>query len=367
LKNVLFITHENLSKTAVSKAMFEDVAHVVKNDGITVSILSAGDQNSSFKLDDVNYYTFKRSSYGDVSISAFLSLVSAFFIFLKLLFKNDVFLFRSYPSMMMFGWVVWLFGKKSIFDTRGLFFDELFDSGKISNQRLKRIFYMLENMLLRVSHKVISVTDAQAEHYISRVSSTKSKSIVIPNGAPRCEIIKSKTESDILQLVYVGSLVKWHSPELVRDVCLELKLHGISFHLTVLTRDLDTAVEVFSALDTSVSIETHDYRNKPIRFHYGFCFISGGVSKEVCFPVKYLEYIQSGTKVISSSNVKVTHHLTTSLNLGVSVDITNHLDTVVAEILDEIHSNKNNIVSLPEELTFESQSNAVKNIITSFK
>lgn len=363
MKSILFLTHENLKKTAVSKAMFEDLAHVLKLEGHRVSILSADKKKKRFIKDNISYYTFKRTSYEEVSISAFFSFLGSYSLFLKLLFKYEIFYFRSYPSMIMFGWLTWILGKKNIFDTRGLFFDELYDSGKITNNRLKKIMIIFEKWLLKMSHKIIAVTESQANHYQSMLSSISTKLEVVPNGAPVRKVDTSIFDSEKLELLYVGSLVKWHSPELVLNLCLELKKRGVDLKLTVLTRDENKAKKIFMKLGEYVEIREHDYRNYPIRFHYGFCLISGGISKKVCFPVKFLEYIQSGTKVVSSSNVDVTVKLTNSFDLGICLDLSDDITQMADKFMDFDKEHRKRIVNLPDHLTFEAQSNIVKELV----
>jgi glycosyltransferase involved in cell wall biosynthesis len=365
LKTILFLTHENLKKTAVSKAMFEDIAHVLQLEGYKVSIFSAGEKKNIYVKDNVCYFTFKRSSYEKVNFSAFFSILASYIMFIKLLLKCEIFYFRSYPTMILFSWLPRLLGKKNIFDTRGLFFDELYDSGKISNYKFKKIMVLIERLLLRLSHKVITVTESQAKYYLSILPSISHKLVTVPNGAPIKKVDTSMFDSKRLELVYVGSLVKWHTPELVLNFCLELKRREVDLRLTVLTRDLSKAEKHFLELGKDVNIYEHDYRNKPIRFHYGFCFISGGLSKDVCFPVKFLEYIQSGTKVVSSSNVDVTKKLTYSHNLGVCVDLSESVSEMVDRFLEYDYEKRQRIVSLPSHLTFEAQCDMIKKIVSS--
>jgi glycosyltransferase involved in cell wall biosynthesis len=363
MKKIVFLTHENLEKTPVSKAMFEDIVVNLSSDDMEFTIFSAAEEKDINEKGKIKHYHFKRSSYGKISLSALFSLLASYIMFLRILFKNDIFLYRSYPTMMMFGWISWLFGKKNIFDTRGLFFEELFDSGKLQNKTIQVFFKFVEKILLRLSHKIIVVTQGQAEYYINMVPKVQSTIFVNPNGAPKKEIIESKINSDRLELVYVGSLVKWHSPELVHDVCKSLSKLGVDYHLTVFTKDLEKAHEVFDQLNDRVMIKTHNYRNTPICFHYGFCFITGGVSKDICFPVKFLEYVQSGTKVIGSSNVRVVKELITQFDLGISVDLNLPPDEIAHLIINDSLLNKNKITDLPEQYTFEQQSLNIKNIL----
>lgn len=363
MKRVIFLTHENLEKTPVSKAMFEDVAFDLSTSDIEITIFSAAEESNEKQVDGIKYYFFKRTSYGEISFSALFSLINSYTTFFKAISKNDIFFYRSYPTMILFGWISWLFGKKNVFDTRGLFFEELFDSGKLNSKMLRLFFKQLEKVLLCISHKVIAVTQGQADYYVSILPKCRDSILVNPNGAPRKEIIESKINSKKLELVYVGSLVKWHSPGLVLDVCKSLIKLDVDFHLTVFTKDLEKADQTFGELEDMVTIKTHNYRNQPICFHYGFCFITGGISKDVCFPVKFLEYVQSGTKVLGSSNVDVVNNLIEEFDLGLSINLELSPDRIASMIISDSVINKNRTCSLPSAYSFEQQSKNIKKML----
>ncbi|AHI30132.1 glycosyltransferase [Marinobacter similis] len=232
MKNVAFVTHENIEKTPVCKAMFVDVGRSLRNEGFNVTILSASDGVASAPEVDsagVNYEYFIRRSYGKFSFSALRSMLGAYGKFISLVRASDIVFFRSYPTILFFGFIAKIFGKKVIFDTRGLFFEELIDSGKVRSQYLIKPLWVLEKYLLLISNVVICVTDSQKDYYLNVLRGAGSKMVVIPNCAPVNSIIEDKSKSSKLELVYVGSLVKWHSPQLVKEICLELGRIGTPY------------------------------------------------------------------------------------------------------------------------------------------
>ena len=79
----------------------------------------------------------------------------------------------------------------------------------------------IHNKFLEICKKGIPIILVSTE--LEEIMSLSDRIVVIPNGAPRRSVIESYIESDKLELVYVGSLAKWHSPGLVRDVCRSLE------------------------------------------------------------------------------------------------------------------------------------------------
>lgn len=361
-RKVLFCTHECLDRTPVSRAMFEGVALGLRSYGMNVSIVSALENKTvgraAEELEGVNYEYFSRNSYGEISLLDIFRYFGAFFLMVKLILSNQILIVRSYP-MMLFGCVAKLAFRKVIFDTRGLFFEELFDSGKLVRSRtLVRVFYYAERLFLFCADSVVCVTEPQRDFYLDRYPYSKDKFKVIPNCAVKSKVVEDKSGGDIISLVYLGSLVKWHSPSLVRSVCDELVKLGQPFTLDVITKDKDKADVYFSGLGKFVSIFEHPYRNKPIRYDYGFSLISGGVSKTVCFPVKFMEYIQSGTKVVSSSNVTVCREFICKYGFGINVDAEASPREIALSLVKHHNCLGAGKVVLPVEYEFESQVSA---------
>lgn len=362
------MTHEDIEKTPVCKAMFVDVASALKQEGLDVTIFSASDNfvdDQKSYNDGIDYKFFKRRSYGKISFSALISLLGACGQFLSIIRNHDIIFFRSYPTILFFGFFAKLLGKKIIFDTRGLFFEELLDSGKLNAKYALPFLRFLEKRLLLLSSVVICVTESQKEYYLSLLGTRKTRMVVIHNCAPLAPIVEDRTKSSNLELVYVGSLVRWHSPELVKEVCLELERMNVPYSLTVLTRDLSRAESLFSCLGEKVIIRSHNFRDNPIRFDYGFCLISGGLSKKVCFPVKFLEYIQSGTKVINSDNVDVTTRIINDEGGGINVDLNSLPSDIAKSIICNWNENRRRYPKLGDAYSFKSQVEKVIGLVRS--
>jgi glycosyltransferase involved in cell wall biosynthesis len=251
--------------------------------------------------------------------------------------------------------------KKVIFDTRGLFFEELFDSGKLPrNKLLCSIFSFIERKLLQTSSVTFCVTELHRNYYQRLSLNTNYR--VIYNGAKKEPAIATSINKDKITFCYVGSLVKWHLPERIAHILFLLQSSGLDFDFHCITKDLDTARSIFGKIKNN-NIYTHNFRDKPIKFDYGFCLISDTLSKRVCFPVKYAEYLMSGTKVIFSSNVDVCNKLNDKYPSGLAIDL-NLEDCVIAskivDFIDSEYSDSIGTVSLPYELEFDSMMDNIK-------
>jgi glycosyltransferase involved in cell wall biosynthesis len=359
-RSVLFCTHEDFSRTSVAKAMLYDVAKYLKeNQNYDVGLLSAGSINV-FASEDNEFY-FKRSEFGVVDSKQVFYLLAVFFRITKLFLRYNIIWFRSYPMMILFALPARLIGRKIVFDTRGLWFDELVDSGKL--KRIPRsLFRLVELVLLKLSHRVVCVTKAQSDYYqgLYKLKERK-KFVVVPNGAKVCSVSDAREEG-VLRFVYVGSLIKWHSPEIVRDFMRALQYRGINSSLDVITRDIDKANNLFCGID-NLSIYSHDYRSKPIRFDFGFCFITGGISKDICFPVKFAEYLVALTPVIAFDNVSVVNEIIGKYGFGYCFSKKMDIDSIVDDFLENIGEKSPQTVFLPEELSFKKQLHLVEDIL----
>ncbi|MEL0606324.1 glycosyltransferase [Pseudoalteromonas undina] len=350
MKKILFATHENLELTAVSKAMFLDVADYLESELNYKTIIFSAAENKKITG---RHFKFERKTQGKIDFQSILASIKAFFVFRQALKDVDLVVFRSYPSMALFSLIVKLKKKKIVFDTRGLFFDELVDSGKVS-LRWSKFFDFIERNLLKISSTIICVTNYQKSHYVEKYKLDPNNFLVIPNGAKKVPVHDDKSNNeDAISLCYLGSLVKWHAPELVCGFCVELEKRDIKFKLDVITKDTNGAHKYFSRLQ-SVKIYSHDYRNRPIRFDYGFCFIQGGVSKDVCYPVKFNEYVASGTKVLALDNVLEVNKIIRKYDLGIVLKGKN-IKEIVDQFLLSLRTTNTELNPLPYELTFDFQ------------
>lgn len=351
-RNILCITHEDFSKNYVARNMFYDVfCHKLFQEKYSISFISAGKKIAQ------NNFTFKRNRYKAISFKDFLS----FFYFsvkrLDLLIKSDLLIFRSYPSYIIYYVFALLLKKKTIFDTRGLFFDELYDNDNLKNLFLKKVLYRIEKLLLKKAVKVICVTASQAKHYKDKYSISNDKLAVIHNGA---KLMKISTDNSFcsahkISFLYLGSSAKWHSINWIKNFCDSLnKIKTVKFTLTIITKDIDILNKVFENAPYPVNIKTQNFRDFPERHDYGFSIISGGVSKSICFPVKVCDYLNSGTKVIFSENVDE-HNIILTNKPSVRISTDWDIKRAIQTFLDCHNNIYNDIPVLDDSYSFEKQ------------
>jgi len=358
---ILFLTHESLQKTAVARAMFESVAKSCATGGEhCISICSADESVQQYTADDIRYTTFKRSSYGVAGVAALYSFIASFRVIFRELRKHETIIVRSYPMMFYALWAK-LWGNKIIFDSRGLFFEELFDSGKIKFIFLKKILFIFEKLFVSFSDRVISVSEAQEDYY---GLSGSAKSAVIYNGAIQSENIKNVClNSSVLNIGYVGSLISWHKPQLMFDILKSLDGLGVKYKFHLITPDPVFGRQLFSGLQGEVVAYAHDYRNFPLKFDIAFCLIADSLSKRICFPVKFCEYLASGTPVLFSENVNVLTGIAKRYDVGVATNLNEPPGNIANAIVKYVREHKRKVVSLPEELCFSVQVKNYKKVI----
>jgi hypothetical protein len=358
MSSIVFITHEDLDHTAVSRAMFSDVAKALSvNENRIIHIISgAVDARKSSS----GYTYFRRRCPGKISFRDCLSFVSCALKATATLLRADIIVCRSYPSMAVFGLYASFFGKKVVFDTRGLFFDELASSGALRSNLYRRVFEYVEKRLLKGASIIVCVTESQKEIYGQRHRLSEGHMEVIGNGSPLSPLHADKSGTKTLQLVYVGSLVTWHCPHLINEFCKELQRLDFQFHLDVITRDTDSAARIFDG-SYQKDIFSHNFRKDPIRYDFAFCFISEHLSKKVCYPVKFNEYCNSGTPILALDTVDVVNQIVKDNNFGMIIPASASVQTMVDMFLERVGDRY--LVSLPVNATFDFQVSEFSRVI----
>lgn len=352
----IFLTHESIRTTPVAKAMLWDVADQFSESNEV--IVFSGDE-APLPHPKIQHIVFSADRHsGKMKRGA--KFAFGWTWLWKYLFSDVQIYCRSYPVMLVFGLIFSIARKQVIFDTRGLFFHELLESGYTTNAFLVRMLLSLETILLKAATKVICVSEAQMEYY-QRRHLKDNKYFVVYNGAPTtgAELQDGRAEG-VISFLYLGSLVKWHSIERVRGICDCLSQRR-NIRLTIITRSIEEALETFAGSTYPVEVFEHDFRTRPIKYDYGFCLISGGLSKTVCCPVKLAEYLSCGTKVIGSNNVQI-HNDYIDRENGILIDLQKTDQDIADTILSGISENPGD-ASIPQSFTFEHQASKIKEIV----
>lgn len=361
-KKVLFATHEDIDKTAVARSMFLDVASSLRQE-YDCTVLSASAEEKLRSSEEVNYMHFRRNNTGVFSINDIWLMAKFIYRHRKKISKFDIFYVRSYPAMIFFS----IFGKilniPTIFDTRGLFFHELIDSGKIKHPIVLKILIRIEKLLLKYSSAILCVSEGQMKYYLS-MEPNKEKYHIIYNAAPTPLSPPSRTPNSELTIAYLGSMGKWHLPEKINLIVDELRKQEPSLVFHCITPDIEVAKSVFTDHPNTL-IYSHAFRYDPKRFDFAFCLIKSSFSKKVCFPVKLSEYLASNTPVVFSDNVDVCNLLNERYEFGFPINVGKPPSEIAREIIQNLQTIKNKKVILPEELKFETLVSKAASVIRS--
>jgi hypothetical protein len=358
----MFIAHEDPDKSNVCRTMFYDIACALSQQGRKAVFFSGCATKIRESKGNLTNYIFLKRTHGSFSARDLLQMVLRIGLVFKLMLRSKNVVVRSYPSMIIYGWMAFVLRKDVFFDTRGLFFDELLESGKL-NPKFGKIAFALEKYLLRISTAVICVSDAQAREYKRRMGRIASeKYLVVHNGSSNSKKVDLESDKKALSIGYVGSLSAWHSPMLMRSVVQELaKVRPLD--LFIFTPDISRAEELFSGLGINVTIEKREFRKDPVRFSYGLCLITGGISKTICFPVKAVEYLQAGCRLVGSDNVVVLREIVETTGAGVLVSLSDNGQMIAQKILSDFELNFGSEIIVPIEYSFEYQVQRFKEIL----
>jgi hypothetical protein len=371
MKKILFITHEDIDATPVARSMFLDVANDVGRSADVVVCSGGGLGGEAAQHSaGVTQWRFSRKRLGGLSIRDVISFYSYIWLRKSEIFGFDKIWVRSYPAMLGLA-MLSIFYKVPplVFDTRGLFFDELYDARKLSWRALLGIFRRLEVWMLKVASVVVCVTDSQKEYYIKLSGQIADSFVVLPNAAPQidAERVQDTRIPGVLQIGYVGSMGVWHCPEFMYEFVAELIRRGVALEFHVVTPEVAKAKVIFSNLGDFVKIYAAAYRYEPIRFDVGLCFIKDSLAKRVCFPVKYCEYLAAGVRVMYSSNVMVCDSISRQYICGYGVSLEEGPRAAALRLHELIAANgqnwRDNPIGLPGVLKRESVMLSISQIL----
>ena len=347
----LFVTYEKIDSTPVARAMFYDIYEILKREKLDVDFFGGFSDNRN----------------GGYIPSRFI--IVNLFKFIYALFKANnrvnynTFVCRSYPSLLVVKLINFGRHPRLIFDTRGLWFDELIDSGKIPSVKyFLFILRFIEKTLLNWSSVVIVVSEAQKKYYMKAHKLSLDRIKVVYNGAPRQSTIVTY-QSERRCIGYVGSLGKWHCPEIMREIVSRMPDTDFVF----ITKDETRYREYFEDLDNTIRLE-QNYRSIPVKFDLGLCLINDSISKSICFPVKFSEYLSSNTPVCFSQNVEELYTIwKKNPKIGTPVDLTRSPQQIVSDIKKFFERNvESDEELLSQELDFNTQISAYREIIGSW-
>lgn len=368
---VLYITYENLYKTAILQAMVVKPLDLMSNKyKVDFTITSS---MKSFENDDI-YMSNKKYVQENTTLSVEefeknLTSQQSIFTYIRDIIpmirysivqakKSDLIHCRGYGGAMI-GLVASVFsGKPFIFDMRGVLPEETVDVGKISKSSLKfKLMKFVEKILINKSAYVFTVSE-KFNNYIQN-DFKKKNSININNPTDFSQYYKDKRDDGKINFIYSGSMQVWHLPELTIEYFSKIqKLYGEKVYLHFCTNDIGKAESIFQKFgvpSSSYEINTVPFEKMPEYYSkadIAFCLIKESFSKSVCFPVKFSEYIASNLYVIGNRNIGDIERIIEDNNCGIVLDDINDIDSntqelssVIDKMLDDkyINYNRNNL------------------------
>lgn len=362
---VLYITYENLYKTAILQAMVVKPLELMSNKyKVDFTITSS---MKSFENDDIymlnKEYVQENTTLSVKEFEKKLTSKQSILTYIKDIIpmirysitqakKSDIIHCRSYGGAMI-GLVASVFsGKPFIFDMRGALPEETVDVGKISKSSLKfKLMKFVEKILINKSAYVFTVSE-KFNDYIQH-DFKKKKSININNPTDFSKYYKDERSDGKVNFIYSGSMQVWHLPELTIEYFAKIqKIYGEKVYLYFCTNDIGKAENIFQKLgipSSSYEINTVPFENMPeyyAKADIAFCLIKESFSKSVCFPVKFSEYIASNLYVIGNRNIGNINQMIEDYRCGIVFDdisdMENNLDrlsTPIALMLNNSYEN----------------------------
>ncbi len=354
---VLYITYENVFRTAILQAMvLKPLSLMSKIYGTEFVITSS---IKSFEHDDIyliNKESFSEEKIKVVEFTKNLTGKQSIFTFIKDIFplifysigearKCDVIHCRSYGGAMI-GYFASLFSKKPfIFDMRGTLPEETVEVGKITYGSFKfKLLKKIEKLLVNNADCVVTVSE-KFSGYIQDNFSPK-KVVNINNPTDFNVYSQESSSQNNVTFIYSGSMQVWHEPEITIRYFSELyKKLGEAIFFKFCTNDPGMAEDIFEQYSlpvTSYEILTVPFSEMPLHYaqsDIAFCFIKNSFSKSICFPVKFSEYIASELFVLANRGVGDVAEIIDNYKCGIAFDD-----------LDEMNKNVDAIVEVVKEM-----------------
>ena len=348
---VLYITYENLYKTAILQAMVVKPLDLMsKKYKVDFTITSS---MKSFENDDIymlnKKYVQENTTLSVKEFEKNLTSKQSILRYVKDIIpmirysiaqakKSDMIHCRSYGGAMI-GLVASVFsGKPFIFDMRGVLPEETVDVGKISKSSLKfKLMKFVEKILINKSAYVFTVSE-KFNDYIQH-DFKKKKSININNPTDFSKYYKDKRDDGKINFIYSGSMQIWHLPELTIEYFDKIqKIYGEKVYLYFCTNDIGKAESIFQKFaipSSSYEINTVPFENMSeyyAKADIAFCLIKESFSKSVCFPVKFSEYIASNLYIIGNKNIGDIDQIIEDYSCGIVLDDINDINSNIKEL-----------------------------------
>lgn len=194
-----------------------------------------------------------------------------------------------------------------IFRTRGIVPEESYLRNQ-SNIRFKILSY-IEKYCLKKSDFILTVSEAQMEHYIKKYNIKEDKVFVVHNFLNHWQYKRQSIEkNEIPSVVYVGSYNKWQRADDILKLFKKIKekMESVKFIVCTQKHHIKIFDRIAKENNICVQIESHDYNNLIKRISSmtaGIIMRSDDIVNRVSSPFKIIDYISSGIPFIMTDNI----------------------------------------------------------------
>jgi glycosyltransferase involved in cell wall biosynthesis len=249
---------------------------------------------------------------------------------------------RSYIPALMGALVRTVTPTRLVFDMRGLFVDEYLFAGAFREGTARLAFARwLERRLLSLSDVTVVVSGSFRDHLLARPDLTDlirpERIVVIPNRVDlgrfaaalgqRAAEREARGWSDAVVGVFVGSMSAWHRVDLAVRIAAEVMEELPEVRFVAAVYPSTGRVERLAA-EAGLPADRTDFVTAGVEempallsaADFGFMLIERHVSKRVCAPIKFSEYMAAGLPTVSSEEVGDISGWIAGRGLGVIVD-----------------------------------------------
>ncbi|NNE08343.1 MAG: glycosyltransferase [Gemmatimonadetes bacterium] len=254
--------------------------------------------------------------------------------------RGDILHCRSYmPSVA--GWLVSAVTRaRFVFDMRGLFVDEYVFEGALEEGTLRyRFARLLERRLLRAAGAIVVVSERFRDHLLTRPDLSGfmggKRIFVIPNrtevdsftGNERESIRAELGWSDATIGIYSGSTAEWHRVDRTIEAAARLaRLEPEARFLFLVYPEREKAMAMAEAAGLGperarfLTLAPAEVPAHLGAADFAFMLIEPHISKQVCAPIKFAEYLAAGLPVVAGGGLGDTEEWIRSGKLGVLVE-----------------------------------------------
>jgi O-antigen/teichoic acid export membrane protein/glycosyltransferase involved in cell wall biosynthesis len=249
---------------------------------------------------------------------------------------------RSYIPTIMGLLVRILTPTRLLFDMRGLFVDEYLLEGALREGSSKLAFARwLERQLLLRSDAIVVVSEKFRTHLLSmpdlRANIVPARIHVIPNRVEQTRFSHLQAERSQLREklgwqnrvvgVFVGSSASWHRLDQIMEAAARVMKKRDDVCLLVITypsaekaRATATAAGIPEDRMAALSATVDEVPGLLAASDFSFMFVQKHISKDVCAPIKFSEYMAAGLPVVAGGSLGDVGDWIAREKLGVVVD-----------------------------------------------